>query len=118
MVINVAENIDKLNIKLTELQEMILCELNNSATHQTICKQTNIKPITLSKTISSLTNKDLYKDNQLTEQGKKMVNYLTFRNSTISDFLIQNNIQPTKDIYKQMRNLDVKIIIAIKNALV
>ena len=51
-------SIELLNTKLTELQEVILCELEKTNNAQLICKKLNIKPITLSKTISpQLSNK-------------------------------------------------------------
>ena len=113
-----ATKIDSLNVKLTELQETILCELNATTDQQIICKKMHLKPVTLSKTLSLLSNKNLLNENKLTEQGKKMVNYIIFRNTTILDFLNKNNINTSNEIIKQMKSLDLKIIIALKNALV
>ena len=101
--------------KITELQENILIELNKTYNIPFICKKINIKPITLTKTIQALTEKEFLLDNQLTEKGKKMVHYLEFRNDTISLFLKKININPTKENINQMSKLDYKIIIALKN---
>ena len=111
-------NIEVLNTKLTELQEQVLCELEKTSNAQFICKKLNIKPITLSKSLSALTNKNLYADNELTDQGKKMVHYIFFRNNTITNFLNLHKITINDEISRQMKSLDMKIIIALKNALV
>lgn len=110
--------IELLNTKLTELQEIVLCELDKTTNTQFICKKLNIKPITLSKTISTLVDKELIKDNQISEKGKKMVHYFTFRNNTISSFLNKHQIPISDDLQKQLKSLDMKIIIALKNELI
>ena len=104
-----------LKIKLTELQETILIELNKTFNAPFICKKLNIKPITLSKTTQLLNEKGLIKDNELTLEGKKMVNYLTFRNDTILLFLNKLNVSPTPESISHLSKLDYKIIVAIKN---
>ena len=111
-------SIELLNTKLTELQEVILCELEKTNNAQLICKKLNIKPITLSKIISILSDKNLYSDNELSVQGKKMVHYITFRNNTISAFLNTHNITSNELIERQMKSLDMRIIIALRNVLV
>lgn len=102
-------------IKLTPLQETIIEELEKTNNQQFICKKFNIKPITLSKTLQVLESKSLIYENKLTDKGKKMVHYLQFRNETIDYFLHKNHIEATNEILKQMRALDLKIIIALKN---
>ena len=101
--------------KITELQENILIELNKTYNIPFICKKINIKPITLTKTIQALTEKEFLLDNQLTEKGKKMVHYLEFRNETISLFLNKYNIPYTDEIFSQLAKLDFRVIIALKN---
>lgn len=100
---------------LTDLQENILIELNKTFNIPFICKKLNIKPITLSKAMKSLTEKELIANNELTPEGKKMVNYLNFRNDTILLFLNKININPTPEIVNQLGKLDHKVIIAFKN---
>lgn len=100
---------------LTDLQENILIELNKTFNIPFICKKLNIKPITLSKAMKSLTEKELIANNELTHEGKKMVNYLNFRNDTILLFLNKININPTPEIVNQLGKLDHKVIIAFKN---
>ena len=104
-----------LKTKLTELQENILMELNKTVNMPFICKKLNIKPITLSKTIQLLNEKELIKNNELTAEGKKMVNYLNFRNDTILLFLNKIKLQPNEEYINQLGKLNYKIIIAIKN---
>ena len=101
--------------KLTDLQENILIELDKTFNTSFICKKLNIKPITLSKTIQSLSEKELISNNELTIDGKKMVNYLNFRNDTILSFLRKINVSPTPETISQMSKLNYRIIIAIKN---
>ena len=100
---------------LTDLQENILIELNKTFNIPFICKKLNIKPITFSKAMKSLTEKELIANNELTTEGKKMVNYLNFRNDTILLFLNKININPTPEIVNQLGKLDHKVIIAFKN---
>lgn len=102
-------------IKLTELQETILIELNKTFNIPFICKKLNIKPITISKTIQILTEKELLINNELTQEGKKMVHYLDFRNDTISLFLNKLNLNPTIENINQFSKLDFKTILAIRN---
>ena len=109
-----SENI-VMKIKLTELQETILLELSKTNNFPFICKKLNIKSITLTKAIQSLTDKDMLNNNTLTEKGKKMVHYLEFRNETISSFLTKYNIPNTTEIYNQLAKVDYRIIIALKN---
>ena len=104
-----------LKTKLTELQENILMELNKTVNMPFICKKLNIKPITLSKTIQLLNEKELIKNNELTAEGKKMVNYLNFRNDTILLFLNKIKLHPNEEYINQLGKLNYKIIIAIKN---
>ena len=104
-----------LKTKLTELQENILMELNKTVNMPFICKKLNIKPITLSKTIQLLNEKELMKNHELTAEGKKMVNYLNFRNDTILLFLNKIKLQPNEEYINQLGKLNYKIIIAIKN---
>ena len=103
--------------KLTQLQENILIELNKTVNAPFICKKFGIKPITLTKTIQVLTDKNLVANNALTEKGKKMVHYLEFRNETISLFLKKHKILNTTEINKQLCSLDFKLIIALRNLL-
>ena len=103
------------NTKLTELQENILIELNKTYNIPFICKKLSIKPITLTRTIQALTEKDFLKDNILTEKGKKMVHYLEFKNDTISLFLNKINIESTIENISQISKLDYKIIVALRN---
>ena len=117
MVNNMTNSIEILNIKLTELQETILHHLTISNDFQYLCETLKIKNITLSKILSSLKEKNLYINNEVTFEGKKMVNYIKFRNQTIYDFLNKYHLTNSKHLYNQLRNLDVKIIIALKNAL-
>ena len=102
-------------IKLTTLQENILILLNLNVNHQIICQNLSIKYITLSKVIKTLEDKNLIIDNKLSETGIKMVHYINFRNKTISSFLNKINIKETNEILNQMRMLDYKIIIALRN---
>ena len=90
-------------------------ELNKTVNMPFICKKLNIKPITLSKTIQLLNEKELIKNNELTAEGKKMVNYLNFRNDTILLFLNKIKLQPNEEYINQLGKLNYKIIIAIKN---
>ena len=78
-------------------------------------KNENIKAITLTKAIQSLTEKDILSNNTLTENGKKMVHYLEFRNETINLFLKKYKIIENENIINQMSKLDYKIIIALRN---
>ena len=109
-----SENI-VMQIKLTELQETILLELSKTSNFPFICKKLNIKAITLTKAIQSLTEKDILSNNLLTEKGKKMVHYLEFRNETIYSFLNKYNIPNTSEIYNQLTKVDYRVIIALKN---
>ena len=111
------QQISIIETKLTYLQENILIELNKTANAPFICKKFNIKPITLSKAIQSLVDKNMITDGVLTERGKKMVHYLEFRNETISLFLKKQRILITDELTKQMCALDYKIIIALRNLL-
>ena len=104
-----------MQIKLTEFQENILLELSKTFNTAFICKKLNIKPITLTKTIQILSEKDMLKENTLTLKGKKMVHYLEFRNETISLFLNKYNIPYTDEIFSQLAKLDFRVIIALKN---
>ena len=106
-----------LKVKLTDLQENILIELNKTFNIPFICKKLNIKPITISKTIQVLTDKKLVENNQLTSEGKKMVHYLEFRYDTISSFLKKLNITPSIDNINQFSKLDFNTVISIKNIL-
>ena len=103
------------NNKLTTLQENILIELNKTFNIPFICKKLSIKPITITKTIQTLTEKEFIKDSSLTENGKKMVHYLEFRNDTISLLLNKIKIEPTSENISQLCKLDYKIIIALRN---
>ena len=102
-------------MKLTTLQENILLLLDLNVDHLIICRNLSIKYITLSKIIKTLQHKNLIIDNKLSEKGRKMVHYINFRNKTISSFLNKINIKETNEIFNQMRTLDYKIIIALKN---
>lgn len=101
--------------RLTTLQENILIELNKTFNTSFVCKKMNIKPITLSKSIQSLTNNNFIENNSLTLKGKKMVHYLEFRNETINLFLKKYKIIENENIINQMSKLDYKIIIALRN---
>lgn len=111
------EKLDLLDYKLTELQEKILLELEKTTNYLFICKKLNVKSITITKTIKSLENKKLFLNNSLTENGKKMIHYIKYRNEIISLFLKNNKIENTKEINKQLSCLDYKIIIALSNYL-
>ncbi len=111
------QEIKVLEIKLTQLQENILIELSKTVNNPFICKKLGIKPITLTKAIQTLTEKDFIENNAVTEKGKKMVHYLEFRNETISLFLKKHNITETLEITNQLSNLDFKIIIVLRNLL-
>ena len=102
-------------MKLTTLQENTLLLLDLNLDHLIICRNLSIKYITLSKIIKTLEHKNLIIDNKLSEKGRKMVHYINFRNKTISSFLNKINIKETNEIFNQMRTLDYKIIIALKN---
>ena len=102
-------------MKLTTLQENILLLLDLNVDHLIICRNLSIKYITLSKIIKTLEHKNLIIDTKLSEKGRKMVHYINFRNKTISSFLNKINIKETNEIFNQMRTLDYKIIIALKN---
>ena len=104
-----------IEIKLTEFQEAILLELSKTNNLPFICKKLNIKPITLTKAIQILTEKEMLINNTLTEKGKKMVHYLEFRNETISLFLNKYNIPNTNEICNQLSKVDYKVIVALKN---
>jgi predicted transcriptional regulator len=104
------------NIKLTSLQEEILLEYSKNTDYSYICKKLDIKPITLSKVLQSLKIKGLIDNNTITLQAKELINYLNFKNETIINFLKCSNIL-SDDLLKQMQNLDLKIIIALKNLL-
>ena len=109
-----SENI-VMQIKLTDLQEIILLELSKTNNFPFICKKLDIKALTLTKAIQSLTEKDMLNNNTLTEKGKKMVHYLEFRNETISSFLSKYNIPNTNEINNQLTKVDYRVIIALKN---
>ena len=111
---NMPENI-VMEIKLTELQEIILLELSKTNNLPFICKKLNIKPITLTKTTQILSEKEMINETILTEKGKKMVHYLEFRNETISLFLNKYNIPNTSEIYNQLSKLDYRVIVTFKN---
>ena len=113
-----SNSIQNLNVKLTELQENVLCHLAVSNDYQNICKNLNLKAITMSKILSSLREKNLYVNQNITPEGEKMVNYLKFRNQTILSFLNKYNLSKSTEIYNQLRILDFEAIIALKNALV
>ena len=106
-----------LKIKLTDLQENILIELNKTFNIPFICKKLNLKPVTISKTIQILIEKNLISGQELTGEGKKMVHYLEFRYDTISSFLKKININPTMENINQFSKLDFNTIISIKNIL-
>ena len=114
---------DKMNnlcfqqFKLTLLQENILLLLDKNSTTDLICKNLNIKLVTFFKITQTLTDKKLINDNKLTVLGKKMVHYINFRNDTILAFLKTHKIKETNDIKNQMRTLDYKVIIALRNTI-
>ena len=106
-----------LETKLTDLQENILIEISKTNNLPFICKKLSIKPITLTKAIQSLVEKEFILNQEITDKGKKMVHYLEFKNETISLFLKKHNIPSTNEIISQLNKLDYKIIIALKNLL-
>ena len=111
------QEIKVLEIKLTTLQENILIEVSKTTNNPFICKKLGIKPITLTKAIQALTEKELFENQMVTEKGVKMVHYLEFRNETIFLFLKKHNIENTDEIINQLSNLDYKVIIALRNTL-
>ena len=111
------QEIKVLETKLTTLQENILIELNKTYNVPFICKKMGIKPITLSKSIQSLTKYEFITENALTEKGKKMAHYLEFRNETILLFLNKHNLPKESDLIIQLSKLDYKLVIAIRNSI-
>ena len=111
------QEISILETKLTELQENILIEISKTVNFPFICKKLSIKPITLTKAMQSLIEKEFILNQEVTEKGKKMVHYLDFRNETISLFLKKHNIPNTTETISQLNKLDYKIIIALRNIL-
>jgi Mn-dependent DtxR family transcriptional regulator len=103
--------------KLTELQETVLLELHKTTNTSFIRKKLNIQPITFTKAIQALSEKEMLLNGSLTDKGKKMVHYLEFRNETISLFLKKHKILNTTEINKQLCSLDFKLIIALRNLL-
>jgi Mn-dependent DtxR family transcriptional regulator len=111
------QEIRVLETKLTTLQENILIELNKTYNTAFICKKMGIKPITLSKSIQSLTKCDFITENTLTEKGKKMAHYLEFRNETILLFLNKHHLPKENDLIVKLSKLDYKLIIALRNSI-
>ena len=111
------QEIKVLDIKLTTLQENILIEVSKTTNNPFICKKLGIKPITLTKAIQALSEKELFENQMVTEKGQKMVHYLEFRNETIFLFLKKHNIENKDEIINQLSNLDYKVIIALRNTL-
>lgn len=103
--------------KLTNLQEIILLELNKTFNFNFICKKMAIKQFTLTKTIQLLKQKNLIIDNSLTPKGKKMVHYLEFKNETISLLLKKLNLSPDEELINQLLKLDHKLIVGFRNLL-
>lgn len=103
-------------IKLTSLQEETLKEYNINSEYSYICKKLDIKPITLSKVLQSLKIKGLIDNGEITNLGKELLNYLSFRNETILKFMQISNLND-KELYQELQKLDLEIIIAIKNLL-
>ena len=103
-------------IKLTSLQEETLKEYNINSEYSYICKKLDIKPITLSKVLQSLKIKGLIDNGEITNLGKELLNYLSFRNETILKFMHISNLND-KELYQELQKLDLEIIIAIKNLL-
>jgi Mn-dependent DtxR family transcriptional regulator len=101
--------------KLTELQETVLLELHKTTNTSFIRKKLNIQPITFTKAIQALSEKEMLLNGSLTDKGKKMVHYLEFRNETILAFLNKYNIQNDNEIYNQLTKLDYKLIILFRN---
>lgn len=101
--------------KLTQLQENVLIELYKTVNSPFICKKLGIKPITLTKAIQALNEKEMLFNMEVTEKGKKMVHYLEFRNETILLFLKKYKITNTDEINNQLSKLDYKLIIALRN---
>lgn len=108
------QQISLIQIKLTPLQELVLIELNKTNNNPFICKKLGIKQISLTKTIQSLIQKNLYIDSSLTDDGKKMVHYLEFKNETISLFLKKHHLN-TEEYKDQLSKLDYKLIILLRN---
>ena len=104
-------------VKLTVLQENVLLLLDKNNATDLICKNLNIKLVTFFKIVQTLTDKKLIDNNKLTITGEKMVHYINFRNDTILTFLKIHNIKESNDIKNQMRTLDYKIIIALRNSI-
>ena len=93
-----------------------MLEYSKNTDYSSICKKLDIKPITLSKVLQSLKIKGLIDNNSLSIKANELINYLKFRNEIILNFLNNSNIL-SDELLKQMQNLDLKIIIAIKNLL-
>ena len=56
--------------KLTQLQENVLIELYKTVNSPSICKKLGIKPITLTKAIQALNEKEMLFNMEVTEKGK------------------------------------------------
>ena len=86
-----------------ELQEETLKEYNINSEYSYICKKLDIKPITLSKVLQSLKIKGLIDNGEITNLGKELLNYLSFRNETILKFMHISNLND-KELYQELQN--------------
>ena len=110
-------DISILETNLTNLQEIVLIELNKTFNLNFVCKKLSIKQITLSKTIQLLKQKEFIDETSLTLKGKKMAHYLEFKHETISLLLKKFNIEQTNALINQFEKVDYKVIIGLRNLL-